>query len=329
MSPTEDQAGARVRVADSWGEDNAREPAHWAPLAHLQGAKPPAPEWFDKALARAPERSRISVEGAEIEVLAWGERGAPGLVLLHGHGAHADWWTPIAPFFVDLGLRVATLSWSGMGDSGWRERYSFPLLVEEMLAACEAAGLFKAAEKPMVVAHSFGGLVAACAAASHGHRFRAMMIVDSMVVDPDEVPIRPPRRSNPNRVYPTLPEALARFRLAPPQDCDNLFYLDYIARKSIKKVDGGFSWKFDPHFYDRADLQLRPSLKDAKCPLAMLWGERSFLLRPPIVASMRAKAPPGTPFIPLPLAEHHVMLDYPLAFAATTRAMIEAWARLQ
>lgn len=314
-------------AARSWGEENARKPEHWAPLAHLQGAVPPAPVWFEKALAEAPERSRFTAAGVELELLAWGERGAPGLLLLHGHGAHADWWAPMAPFFTELGFRVATLSWSGMGDSDWRDFYSFDLLVEEMLGACEAAGFFEASEKPIVIAHSFGGLVATCAAASHGARFKAMMIVDSMVIGADEVPIRPPRRSNPNRIYPTAQEALARFRLAPPQDCDNLFYLDYIARKSMKEVEGGYSWKFDPLFYDKANLTLRPSLAEAKCPLAVLWGENSALVTASIVANMRAKAPPGTPFVPLPLAEHHVMLDYPLAFAAAARAMIQAWAR--
>ena len=41
----------------------------------------------------------IEVEGAKVEVLAWGQRGKPGLMFLHGGAAHADWWSFIAPFF--------------------------------------------------------------------------------------------------------------------------------------------------------------------------------------------------------------------------------------
>ena len=59
--------------------------------------RPVAPAWFDAALAQAPERTHLEVEGAEIEVLIWGERGQPGLLLLHGFTAHADWWSFIAP----------------------------------------------------------------------------------------------------------------------------------------------------------------------------------------------------------------------------------------
>ena len=56
-----------------------------------------APAWFDAALGQAPERTCVHVEGVEIEVLAWGERGLPGLLLLHGFTAHADWWSFLAP----------------------------------------------------------------------------------------------------------------------------------------------------------------------------------------------------------------------------------------
>ncbi len=60
-------------------------------LAAFNGEKPPAPQWFQNAIAAAPERSTIAVAGADIEVLIWGALGKPGLLLLHGGMAHADW----------------------------------------------------------------------------------------------------------------------------------------------------------------------------------------------------------------------------------------------
>ena len=56
------------------------------------------------------------------------------------------------------------------------------------------------------------------------------------------------------RVYPTLEAGIARFRLAPPQTCENLFIADYIARNSLREVEGadgkpGYSWRFDPQFW--------------------------------------------------------------------------------
>ena len=49
-----------------------------APLAGFQGSRPPAPHWFEHALKQAPERKFIEVDGAKIDTLAWGRRGAPG-----------------------------------------------------------------------------------------------------------------------------------------------------------------------------------------------------------------------------------------------------------
>src|SRR3546814_1904126 len=67
-------------------------------------------------------RSTCEVSGTAIETLAWGERGKPGLLFLHGNGGHADWWRFIAPFFAS-DWRVGAISWSGMGRSGWRKSY--------------------------------------------------------------------------------------------------------------------------------------------------------------------------------------------------------------
>ena len=109
-----------------------------SPLAPFAGAKPPAPAWFDKALAQAPERRRIPVRGANIELLTWGEVGRPGLIFAHGNSAHADWWSFIAPYLAQ-DYRVVAISLSGMGASDWRESYSFEIFSQELRAGAEAA----------------------------------------------------------------------------------------------------------------------------------------------------------------------------------------------
>ena len=70
--------------------------------------------WFADALAHEPEVSWPVVQGARIETLAWGARGAPGLLLLHGKMAHARWWSFIAPFFAAT-HRVVALSFCRHG----------------------------------------------------------------------------------------------------------------------------------------------------------------------------------------------------------------------
>ena len=199
--------------------DDAPAPAP-ALLAAFEGARPPAPAWFDHALAQAPERARVEVEGAEVEVLTWGPPEGQGLLFLHGAGAHAGWWSFIAPFFAAQGRRVAALTWSGMGGSAWRERYGFDTYAAEAVAAARHAGLFAHAARPDLVAHSFGGAIAChLAASADGARFGRIVVADAAVRPPGRRWSGPPWRTNPNRLYPTEAAALARFRLAPPQDC--------------------------------------------------------------------------------------------------------------
>lgn len=304
-----------------------------APLARFAGARPPAPDWFARALGRAPERSFLDVGGARIELLCWGESGKPGLLLLHGARAHADWWSFIAPFLAGE-FRVAAISWSGMGRSDWRAAYSVEGFAAEALAAAEAAGLFEAAEKPVVAAHSFGGWVALHLAATAGERFKAAAILDAGPRPPDE-PATSPWPGRENRVYRTMDAALARFRLVPAQPCPNPFILDHVARKSLKPVvaDGreGFTWRFDPYLFDRIDPAFRravdAALPEARCPLALVWGERSALMTEARVAYARTRAPAGTAFVPIAEAAHHLTLDQPLAVVAALRALVAGWSR--
>lgn len=305
-------------------------PAPDAPLAPFNGERPPAPAWFTDALAHAPERGRIAVGGAGIELLTWGERGRPGLLLLHGNGAHADWWSWIAPFFAGS-HRVAAISWSGMGGSDWRDAYSGEIFAAEALEGAEAAGLFDGGP-PVFVAHSFGGFPALLGATLYGERLAGVVSLDSPIRPPEMQWRGPPSRGGPNRVYPTLEAALARFRFAPPQDCGNLFIADHIARTSLKRVpmpDGpgeGWTWRFDPFMWRNFRMEERAAfLRDARCPVAVMWGEISNLMTAPVVDYMRGLARPGTPFVAVPDADHHVMADQPLALVAALRALLAVW----
>ena len=292
-----------------------------APLRRLAGATPSAPIWFQEAVAQAPERERLQVAGAAIELLTWGERGRPGLLLLHGSAAHADWWSFLAPLLAQE-RRVAAISWSGMGGSEWRARYSMDLWVEEALAAATHAGLFDAEEKPVVLGHSMGGVPALLGAAHWGERLRFAAALDTPL-RPPEAKARPPREQRFHNLYPTLEGALARFRLAPEQTCEHLFIADFLARRSLRETPEGWTWRFDPfvwRHFDRRDLTAE--LSAPRCPVVMLYGERSRLVDPPLLEHMRELLPPGTPFVAIPDADHHVMVDQPLALVAALRALL-------
>ncbi len=304
------------------------------PLTSFEGQKPTAPEWFNRVLAQSPQRLWPSVADVRIETLVWGCEGAPGLLLLHGNGAHADWWSFIAPFLAQ-DFRVVAMSWSGMGGSDWRSAYSVDLYIEEALAAASAGGLFASAVKPVVVGHSFGGFPTIALAARHGRELRSVVLLDTPLWSPEQRADRksmrdPSRERRPHRIYPTLVDALARFRLAPEQPCEHLYIVDYIARQSIREVtpdsanpNGGFTWRFDPflwNHYEQSDASA--DLRGAQCPVAVIWGAQSQLMPTRVIDYMRSLAAAGTAFVEIPEANHHVMLDQPLATVAVLHGLL-------
>lgn len=301
-----------------------------APLAFLAGAEPPRPAWFDAALAQAPQRTTVDAQGVAIETLVWGEPGRPGVLLLHGNRAHADWWSFIAPFLA-ADYRVVALSWSGMGGSGWRDTYSFDTLIDEIDAVAEATGLFEAPRKPVVVAHSFGAFVALRYAAVRGERLGGVVTIDMPMHKRDRS--REPRDGEEpmrdNAVYADLAAALARYRFAPLQPCENLFIADHIARLSLKPAEGGgVTWRFDPYFW--RDLRLGSPAQDmmtSRCPVAVMWGADSVLIDREMMKRVREKYPAGVPWIEIPAAGHHVLVDQPLALVAALRGLLSSWPR--
>jgi pimeloyl-ACP methyl ester carboxylesterase len=296
------------------------------PLAPLAGSPPPAPKWFSQAIAQTPEDRFIAVEGARIHYRRWGDRGQPGLLLVHGNAAHAHWWDFIAPMLA-RDYNVAAIDLSGMGDSDWRpDGYSMELFAREQIAVCDDAGMFAPTEAPIIVGHSFGGFVTILTGALHGERLAGTVIVDSPVNPPDRKGGPPDRPIRPHNIYPTLAAALARFRLMPPQTAENLYLVDWVARHSLKEVEGGFTWKFDPAIWRRFSIgDTATRLRETKCRIAVFRGEHSILLPPQIGEYMFNLLGRSAPVVEIPQAQHHIMLDQPLALVAALRALLADW----
>ena len=136
------------------------------------------PAWFTAAIDTLPERIHVDAVGASINAFVWGDAGKPGIVLIHGGAAHAQWWSHIAPAFLP-DYRVVALDLSGHGDSDRRERYGLDLWTDEVIAVIDAAEF---ASKPVVVGHSMGGFVTIATAARHNDRLGGAIIIDSPVV---------------------------------------------------------------------------------------------------------------------------------------------------
>lgn len=307
------------------------------PLAGLGGKQPPAPAWFEWAISQPSEEGEVEVDGAMIRYSAWGEVGRRGLLFVHGGRAHRNWWRPFAPFFADR-FRVAALDLSGMGDSDWRARYSLDLVIDELFAVIGAAQLSKGG-RPLVVGHSFGGWATLAAVERNGEGLSGAVVIDSPlgVPDPDEgytvIKAKPEegRRARTNRVYPTIEEPISRFRFLPNQPCEALYLVDYIARQGLTKAPmeeggAGWTWKFDPNQGSNFDIHFdRDLLIAARCPLAFLYGEKSQFATGDGFAHLREQVRGRSPFVVMPAVHHHLMMEEPVAFISTLRALFSCW----
>ncbi|NJN51545.1 MAG: alpha/beta hydrolase [Gammaproteobacteria bacterium] len=284
-----------------------------------------SPAWFTQALATSFEDRFVEVEGVRIHYLGWNlDADKPGIVLVHGNGAHAHWWTFIAPFLLDHN-RVVALDLSGMGDSGSRDAYSPEIFSAEVVAVMDDAG-FDA--RTIVVGHSFGGFVTLKTGLLHRERLEGVVLVDSAVRPPDFQWERDPRKSpvRPKRVYPDFNSALERFRLMPPQDCANAYIMDYIGRHSLVAVDGGWTWKFDDGLFKKFTFNLvADDLARLSCRVGVIYGENSYLFSQEIADYMFKVLDESVPFVAIPDAQHHLFLDQPLAFVSALRTLLAEW----
>jgi pimeloyl-ACP methyl ester carboxylesterase len=285
--------------------------------ADVDSAAPPA--WFTAALAAPVAQRATTVDGVPVAYRAWGEPAGRGIVLVHGGAAHSRWWDHIAPLLA-AGRRVVALDLSGHGDSGRRGSYSLDGWAREVLAVAADAGI---AAPPTVIGHSMGGMVALRAAALFGARMEGAVAIDSPVRDmaPEEHAAQDQRTFRALRVYPSKEAILARFRPVPGQPV--LGYIaDHVAATSIRRADGGWTWKWDPRIFGRGAPQAPLTRLD--CRVALFRAEHG-LVSAEMSDIMYDRLGRVAPVIEIPAAGHHVMLDQPIALVAALRTLLSDW----
>jgi pimeloyl-ACP methyl ester carboxylesterase len=107
-------------------------------------------------------------------------QGDPSLVFVHGLACHRGFWAEQVKHF-SRHYRVLAVDLRGHGDSDAPEqRYTMQLLADDVAWMCSQLGI----ERPVIVGHSLGGLVALKLAASHGEQVRAVTLVDLIRLAP-------------------------------------------------------------------------------------------------------------------------------------------------
>lgn len=322
-TPPDLEAPQKV-ISDQLSVDSADDPNHQneSPTSAIITTKP---DWFKTALERPFEEKYVDHDGCRVCYLEWGDKSKPGLIFVHGNGAHGRWFHFIAPLLTH-DFHVVSIHLSGMGDSAWRSSYSREQYADEVLAVCEDAEL---GPKPIIVGHSFGGMVTLVAGHRHHDKLGGIVLVDFAVKTKDKQEDwfqNMGDKPKPLRVYASYEDARARFRLAPPQPCANQYILDYIGHHSLRETDDGWTWKFDPSIYVgfTVGMDHEELYREMPIPVAAIMGQHSWSASPDIMGPM-SEMRPEAPLFWIPDANHHVFLDQPLAFVSALKAMFCSW----
>ncbi len=278
------------------------------------------PEWFFQAVETEAEVGSVEVDACAVCFRAWGDRGKRPMLLIHGMNAHARWWDFIAPQLTDS-YRVVAMDLTGMGDSDYRYAYDAETYAREIVGVCDAAGF---GDDVIVVGHSFGGNMATKAANLYPNRFGVLVLADSGLRHPDEPPPEYGSMGGRSKVYPDRETALARFRLQPPQPCDNAYILEYLARHSLMPVEGGgWAWKFDEDLPNTlSDAEREPAdYTGLKPPVGLIYGSESALFSEMTREHLESLIPGEVVSVPIENAGHHLFLDQPLAFVDALRKL--------
>lgn len=126
-----------------------------------------------------PIRHKLAIEGLPIVAWEWPGEGDP-ILLVHATGFHARCWDAVVEALP--GRRVFALDLPSHGGSGRRTPpYDWRRFGEDVRQSVAALGL----RRVLGVGHSMGGHALVLAAAAAPQAFRALLLVDPVIVDPE------------------------------------------------------------------------------------------------------------------------------------------------
>ena len=285
-----------------------------------------APNWFHSSISENPRQEILSHQLGNIKYQVWDRKDAENIIILiHGTGAHKKWWDPIAPL-LNKNCTIFAPDLPGMGESDHRKEYNFESFSEALIGILNQEKAINTNQKIFLVGHSLGGHVAGFMASEMPEMFHGLVMIDS--------PIRPPtydynkhQSTGPLRkikYYQDKESIIERFRLMPPQDCENVWFLRYIAEHSIIKNEEGWRWRFDDSLFATLRRLHNYEFK-FKCPALFIAGGKSLLLESKIMKYIREGFKDSMTVEVIEDAAHHVPLDSPLELVSLINTYLQEW----
>lgn len=152
------------------------EPLDMTTLAEFESLKQSAADLGIGVPERVRYLSRNTVlRHQRFHFLEWGDPARPAVLLLHGGNQSAHSWDLVS-LALSGEFHVLALDQRGHGDSEWSRgaHYGIDEMMEDAAAFIAAAGL----ERPVVVGHSMGGMVALTLAHRQPETLTGLVVVD-------------------------------------------------------------------------------------------------------------------------------------------------------
>ncbi len=274
-----------------------------------------------------PRSVVVDAGGLALHVLVWGRDDDPTVLLVHGNGGHARWWTPLIPYLVP-GWRVLAPDLRGHGESAWAEPPAYRL---DDFAGDLTEVLDVLAPRPVpVVGHSMGGRVALWLTAHHPERVRGLGILDSRLDTIDAAFAARHRGrvggTREGRGHPTRAAALAAFRFIPDEPDVAPEVIAHLAAHAVRERGPG-DWTVR---FDRGVLSLDGDgagdlfrlLPGVRCPMWLAAGAASRVIDR-AQREQLAEVLPGATFEEFP-GGHHFLLVCPERVGPALRRFLDA-----
>jgi pimeloyl-ACP methyl ester carboxylesterase len=279
----------------------------------------------------------IALPHLQLAARTWGDAGLPRLLALHGWLDNAASFDRLAPLLCEQ-FHIVALDLPGHGWSGHRPPgtwYHYVDYLGDVLAAADALGW----ERFGLLGHSLGGAVASVLAAACPDRIERLLLVEALgplTGDADQALAQLQRALHQRaaleeknlRVFADADEAAqARVRA---NDL-SLAAARILVSRSLKAVDGGFTWSSDPRLTLASpqrylEPQVLALLDGIRAPTQLILADPPPSFLPTALVEARTARVPGIEVVRLP-GHHHLHLEAPepvakamLAFAAKHQA---------
>lgn len=243
---------------------------------------------------------------------SWGSGTGPLVFLLHAQGCHSGWWNWVAPHLPSRWRAVAP-DLRGHGDSPQMGDYRFAAYAADLEALWQSLGGGPCA----IVGHSMGAYVGLIAAATTRMAPAALLIADMKTgTTPEELEQMAAAAARPARPFPTLAEAVGRFRLTPAEHAVPADRLAAVAEGSFRESPEGWVPKFDRRALAIEPVEPERYLGQVRCPVLVVRGERSTVMEAGPAAAL------GN-LVTMEGLYHHLPLEAPEGFAALAAGFVE------